>query len=192
MKNNAIRSTPTICWATDFDTESLFNMCDNIAIIRVISVDKMEMKPLSFGTTYGKVIINNVIYGDMTEGSIIEFGKSGGIIDVQTLEDETKQKHEIPKDMESFPKNKIYFNIVLEDDYSIEEGKTYLAYLRYVDEMGLYQIIGLGYGLRELDLPKEKYIEKVSIDYSNTRILNREGFQEFNNIYFDKNILINV
>lgn len=197
IKESAIKQVPIICWAYGFDPEYLYNECDNIAIIRTISIDEMTTKPIAYGMTYGKALINNVIYGDLKEEDIITFSKTGGIIDLETLEG-NNQKYAIPEGKENTPKNEIYFNIVLEDDYNIEEGKTYLVYLKYIEKLASYQIIGIGRGIRELDIPQEKeYIEKIDIDFSNTKIIKNDNVNEvrdisFNNVqeYIDKYIKI--
>jgi len=89
MKEEAKLCVPIICWAYGFDPEYLFSECDNIAIIRIMCIDKMTMKPKSYGSTYGKALINNTIRGNLKEGDIITFSKNGGIIDLESLENET-------------------------------------------------------------------------------------------------------
>ena len=184
MKEEAKLCVPIICWAYGFDPEYLFSECDNIAIIRIMCIDKMTMKPKSYGSTYGKALINNTIRGNLKEGDIITFSKNGGIIDLESLENETNQKYEIPTGKENIPKNEVYFNVILEDDYNIEEGKTYLAYLKYDQTTHSYMIIGQGYGLRELEIKKEDYISKIDIDFNNTKLIKNENVHEYSNIEF--------
>ena len=44
-----------------------------------------------------------------------------------------------------------YYNVLLDGDIEIEAGKTYLAYFTYHENKDIYEIIGLGNGLREVE-----------------------------------------
>ena len=69
-------------------------------------------------------------------------------------------------------KENTYFNIKLEDDIEIEEGKTYLAYLHYIEKYDKYEIIGLGNGLREVNIEKQERIKEQEININELKIKN--------------------
>ena len=86
------------------------------------------------------------------------------------------------------PKSKIYFNLIREFDINIEEGKTYLVYLNYNENAGVYEILGLKYGLREINIPQERNnITLIDLDFGNIGIKNNDT-NEYENLqeYIDK------
>ena len=58
------------------------------------------------------------------------------------------------------------------NDPIIEEGKVYLAYLKYHEKYDSYEIIGLGNGFRELNINKAKTITNEQISLNNMTIKN--------------------
>lgn len=188
MRQKAEDVIPAIlCYGRAFTPDYLNELSDHIAIIRVISIDEMDMSYSLFGMTKGKLLVNNSLKGDFNDGDIIKFGKIGGIIDAQTLIDVQGEESSYTKEE---PKNEIYFNIIREFDINIEEGKTYLAYLGYNEKEDVYEIVGLKYGLRELYIPQEKdYISLKELDFNNIGLKNNDT-NEYENLqeYIDKYI----
>ena len=74
------------------------------------------------------------------------------------------------------------------NDPTIEEGKVYLAYLKYHEEYDSYEIIGLGKGFRELKINKVNTITNKPISIDNMTIKNNysgeyESLSEYINNY---------
>ena len=69
-------------------------------------------------------------------------------------------------------------------------GKTYLAYLTYNEFFNAYEIIGLGNGLREINVEKQKdfvKLEQYNIDDLKIKNNNTQEWEELN-MYISKNI----
>ncbi len=60
-------------------------------------------------------------------------------------------------------KKTIYIKETMSDDIEIQDGKTYLMYLKYNEDYGVYSIAYLKYGLREIE---------TNIENTNQAILN--------------------
>lgn len=103
--------------------------------------------------TVGMVKVNKIIKGDLKE-SEIPFIKLGGIIPISEYEkgipEEQAEKFGF-KQMSITEKETKYVSEQLEEDIEIEQGKTYLMYLKYYSDYGRYSIVYLKYGLRELE-----------------------------------------
>ena len=188
MRQKAEDVIPAIlCYGRAFTPDYLNELSDHIAIIRVISIDEMDASYGLFGITKGNLLVNNSLKGDFNDGDIIKFGKIGGIIDAQTLIDVQGEESSYTNEE---PKNEIYFNIIREFDINIEEGKTYLVYLNYNENAGVYEILGLKYGLREINIPQERNnITLIDLDFGNIGIKNNDT-NEYENLqeYIDKYI----
>lgn len=198
MKKNAKKMTRIVCFANEYTPEFLMETCDAIAIIRVISHDKVDAERGLFEFTIGKALVNNRIYGNLEEDSVITYIKPGAYIDMETwnnAQPEAARDNRIRVREEmgiNTPLSEEYINTLLPDDIDIDIGKTYLAYLHYNEENNEYEIIGLGNGLREVDVNQEtKYVSKIDIDLDDAQILNNvtneyESLKE----YIDKYIKI--
>ncbi len=188
MQQKAQDVTPVIlCYARAYTPEYLNEIASHIVVARVISIDEMDVSYSLFGMTKGKLLINNSLKGDFKNGQVVSFGKLGGIIDAQTIID--VQGEECSYTNEE-PKSKIYFNLIREFDINIEEGKTYLLYLSYNEHEDVYEILGLKYGLREINIPQEKdTISLINVDFSKLELKNNDT-NEFENLqeYIDKYI----
>ena len=188
MKEKAQDIIPAIlCYDRAFTPEYLNDISSHIIVARVISIDEMDASYGLFGITKGNLLVNNSLKGDFNDGDIIKFGKIGGIIDAQTLIDVQGEESSYTNEE---PKNEIYFNIIREFDINIEEGKTYLVYLNYNENAGVYEILGLKYGLREINIPQERNnITLIDLDLGNIGIKNNDT-NEYENLqeYIDKYI----
>ena len=68
--------------------------------------------------------------------------------------------------------SQIYVNVHFENDPIIEEGKVYLAYLKYQEKYDSYEILGLGNGFRELNINKAKTVTNEPILLNKFKIKN--------------------
>ena len=152
-----------------YTPKDLLELCDCIALITVESIEGASREYSSSTMTYGKVIVNNVILGDIKLGDEIEYLKPGGYITVAEY-DKYEDGAEITE--EQTGEETQYYNALLNGDIEIEVGKTYLAYLRYDNNEDKYEIIGLGNGLREINIPKENVVTSKEYDLDELKILN--------------------
>ncbi len=188
MRQKAEDVIPAIlCYGRAFTPDYLNELSDHIAIIRVISIDEMDMSYSLFGMTKGKLLVNNSLKGDFSEGQVINFGKLGGVVDAQTIANVRGNEYSFTDEE---LKNNVCFNFIREFDINIEEGKTYLVYLNYNENAGVYEILGLKYGLREINIPQEKNnITLIDLDFGNIGLKNNDT-NEYENLqeYIDKYI----
>ena len=196
IKEIATDSASVVCFKEPFTIESLKKLCTDIAIIRVISLDYMDMNVSMLGMTFGKALINNSIYGTLKEGDVITYMKPGGYVDMETYNnaqpEAARENRLMVRKMNGIttPLSEEYMNMRVNKDIDIEEGKTYLAYLTYNEKNKAYEIIGLEIGLREVQIPQEsEYVSVTNLDFEKTNILNNET-QEYENLkeYIDNNI----
>ena len=169
VKKEATTSIPSVEFEKAYTPEYMLELSDTIALVSIISVDSADTKiDPAVGSTYGKLVVNNVLSGSLKQGDVIEYIKSGGIM---TLEE--------------WEKNQI--------DGSIEEGKVYLCYLKYSENLDKYEILGLGNGFRELNIPKESVVSAKTYSITDYKILNNEtGEYESLNNYVQKYINTSV
>lgn len=180
MKQKATQGSSILCFANAFTPEWLKENCTNIAVVRVISQDYID--PDGFLTyTFGTMLINNSIYGNLEEGKAVKYIKAGGYIDMETwnnAQPEASRDKRIETRKEqgiTTPLSDEYMNIVYSDDIELEVGKTYLAYLAYNEKYNAYEMIGYKWGLMEINIPQEEeYVSKIDIDFENSNILNNE------------------
>ena len=174
---------------------------DNIAVVRIISLEGATTEYNSMvGMTYGKLLINNSFAGSLKEGSVVDYIKPGGIVTVADYDahepKEAVEKRDYLRAQAgiTIDKENEYYELKMEGDIDIEAGKTYLAYLKYCDDIGKYEIIGLENGLREVNIAKEdKSISKITLDLSKLQIKNNDTQQfESLNDYITKNITNNT
>ena len=120
--------------------------------------------------------------------------KSGGMMTLEEYDkyqlSEIREKHESLRKKSGIDASKVYVNMHFENDPDIEEGKLYLCYLKYIESIGKYEIIGLGNGFRELDIPQSKLVNSLSIDVNEYNILNNntgeyESLSEYINKYIN-------
>lgn len=180
----------------EYTPEYMLELSDAVVIASVISIDGADTKyNQAVGYTYGKIVINNSIYGNINQGSIINYMKSGGIMTLEEYDkyqiEEIQEKHKNLREQSGIDASQIYVNTHFENDINVETGKTYLCYLKYIDSIGKYEIIGLGNGLRELNLKKKEFVSSLEINIYEQKILNNNtGEYESLNDYIKKYINI--
>lgn len=182
MKNNSYESGMMLSLGREYTPEYLNELADAIVISTVISLDYADTKigennSADFGMTNGTLIIDNTLYGDLEEGSVVNYARPGGTITVEewekTQDSEANAKREYLRQengITNYDKSKEYMTICLEDDIEIEAGKTYLTYLTYNKVMQKYEIIGIGGGLREINMPVQKTVTAAKIDISTAKL----------------------
>ena len=178
MLNNSMNSTKMTLQMHEYTPKYMKENSDVIAIVSIISKDGASMEYSTFGMTYGKMLVNYVIYGEINTKVVLDYLKPGGIISVKDYDEHDnkaaveKRDYLNEKAGKVIDKENTYFNIKLEDDIEIEEGKTYLAYLHYIEKYDKYEIIGLGNGLREVNIEKQERIKEQEININELKIKN--------------------
>ncbi len=163
----------------EYTPEYMLKISDNIVLASIMSVDYADAKLNTVtGSTYGKMVINNVLKGNIKEGEIVEYVKDGAILTLEEWESnlpyEAKQKHEEMRNKSGVDASKIYYNFRFENDPEVDEGKTYLCYLKYNDSIRKYEIIGLGNGFREINISKSKKVSSKRMATKQLKIKNNE------------------
>ena len=172
--------------------EYAMKKADHVAIVSIISIDGSDIKYDSqFGATYGKMLINNVISGTIEQNTVVDYIKSGAVM---TLADWEKGQPQEANDKRALYSNgvdnsKVYYSFHLENNPIVEAGKTYLAYLKYNENLDKYEIVGFQSGFRELNINKQDSISYKNYNYSNYSIKNNEtgefeSLSEYINKYF--------
>lgn len=182
MKANSQKGECSVMLAHEYTPEYMLQLADNIAIVKVISLDGASIEPNDIvGMTYGKMLINNSIVGNLKEGTVVEYSRPGGTFTMsqwetsQPAEANEKRAYLRSQSGNDEDTTKTYINLKLEDDIDIEAGKTYLAYLKYNIKSNKYEIIGLGLGLREVNIKQSKdKVTLTSLDISNLEIKNNK------------------
>ena len=164
-----------------YTPEYMKTIASDVAVVTVISLDKADMNFSSFtASTYGTLLVHNVIMGDLKEASIIDYVRPGGVVSVAEYE-----KHDFPEAIEkreylrqqegiTIDKQHAYYDVRVDDDICIEAGKTYLAYLFYHEKGDRYEIIGLEDGLREIDIKAQKRVRYTNFDMTTLNIKNNK------------------
>lgn len=160
----------------EYTPEYMLEVSDNVVLASIISVDSADTKYSTIGNTYGKLVVNNTIYGNIKEGEIVEYFKSGGIMTLEEYDryqfPEAREKHKRLQQESGIDPSTTYINTRLENDVNIEAGKVYLCYLKYSNVLKKYEIIGLGNGFREVNIKKSKSVYSVKLNLNNYEILN--------------------
>lgn len=170
--------------ATELNEEvsmkGLIDSTENIAIIRIISLDSSSAQfDQVVGKTYGKMLINTVIKGNLKEGEVVDYAALGGYLTIAEWEQyqpaAANEKRDFLREQSGIKLNKeeSYIHLQFEDNIDVEEGKTYIAYMNYNSEMGKYEITGFADGLMELSIEKEqKRVSPINIDSQKVMIKN--------------------
>ena len=166
IKNKAEYSGGILCLEYEYTPKKMYELSTDIAIVKVISLDYMD--PTGFlGKTFGKILINSSLSGNLKQGEVITYVEPGGYAN---MEEWDKLQPEAAREKRRYLREQAglstdYSNewmyITADIDVEIEAGKTYLAYLAYNEKLECYEIIGLENGLREVNIPQEK--ESVSV-----------------------------
>ncbi|UWG98555.1 hypothetical protein LPY66_07060 [Dehalobacter sp. DCM] len=104
--------------------------------------------------TIGNLNVEKIIKGNV-EDNIIPFMRLGGVISFSEYEkgltESQKAKVELTKTLTNEEKKTKYVSSNIMNNINIEQGKTYLMYLKYDPDYGRYAIVFLQDGLREID-----------------------------------------
>lgn len=197
IRSSAEQSVPSASFVNDNTPKTMLDRSDTVAIISIISVDGVNSKiNPAVGATYGKLVINNVLYGDLNSGDVVEYIKSGAIMSLAEWEevqpeDARIKREEIRKKsgVDSSYLTDTYKQFHYASDPIVEDGKTYLAYLKYNDSVDKYEIIGRENGLRELNIAKQEKVSSKSYEIQDYTIKNNttNEYEELGN-YVSMNI----
>lgn len=179
VKEEATVNIASLCLAYEYTPQKMYDLSTDIAIIKIISEDYMDPNASILGMTFGKMLINNTISGNLKEGRVVTYEKPGGYVDMATYDasrpkaSSEKRRYLREKAGINTDMNNEYINILADSDIELEVGKTYFAYLTYNSENNAYEIIGLGNGLREVNIPQEsKSVMKTNLNYNELKIKN--------------------
>ena len=177
MKANVQKCDVNLCLSEEYTPGKLLKDADEIVIASVISIDSATAREGLFGMTRGKIVINNSLKGNFKTGDIVEYAKNGGIYtmaewEATQPEAANAKRAYLRQEGLDLDLNNTYIEIGFESDSEIEEGKTYLMYLKKYEES--YEIIGLDIGLREVDMPKVDNVTPNSLDVEKLQIKNNK------------------
>ncbi len=162
MRLSSHDSKPVAMFRHEYTPEYMLELSDLVALVTIVTIDGASTEYNSmFGMTYGSLLIEDIIVGDNIEKDIVGYIKPGGILTMsnwektqpQTAND--KRNYLSEKSETETNKDDTYINIKLGNDIELEAGKTYLAYLNYNEKFDKYEIIGLGNGLREVNVEQQ-------------------------------------
>lgn len=183
-----------LCLEEGYTPENLKEQADDIVIGSVISLDEGDPEVGLFGVTTGKLLINETLRGDLQKGQVIEYMKNGGVMNMAEWEDtqpvnaNLKRAYLRNQAGEDIDLENTYINILISDDIEIEEGYTYLIYLK--ENNGKYEIIGLDIGLRKINVNYASKLRAQNYDMSTLQVMNNktgefESLQEYINTYIN-------
>lgn len=179
MKADAYVSTADLCLLEEFTPQKIGKDADSIALATVLTLDNADPEASMVGMTNGTMLINQVLSGDLSKGQVINYSKPGGMMKMSEWEenqpDAANQKRQYLREQTNSESdlNKTYINVKISGDIEIEAGKSYLVYLK--NNNGSYEIIGLGNGLRELDVSQQTSRATVqTFDTNSLKIKNNE------------------
>lgn len=180
----------------EYTPEYMLEKSDIVALVTIVSIDGASMDYSVFGRTFGKMLVNNVFWGDISEGSLVEYLKPGGTVTIEEYD-----KYDIPEAVEKrdylyqqsgivIDKENSYLTIKIEDDITIEQGKTYLAYLKYKEKYNKYEIVGLQNGLREVNIEQKSRVMSQDYNVNKLKIKNNNtGDWEALDNYIQENVI---
>ena len=164
---------------------------DLVVLATVISIDEAKTVLASgikdeLGFTFSTILVQQTFKGKDMNGKTVKTLKQGGIL--------TQAQIEQASDPEAVKKNDylrkknggentadVYVNTNLENDVMLEEGKTYLLLLNYVEEEDRYEILGLNNCTREAQIPQTRTIRQRSFKKDEIMLKNYET-QEFESL----------
>lgn len=143
--------------AQEYTPAKMLNDSDDVVLAYVGSLMGASMKYNSvFGYTYGKMKVVKNLYGNLGEGTEIDFAKPGCVISSTEWEaaqpEEANAKRAFLREKSSAVNTPNYYDLLIEKDIHIEPGKIYLVYLKYNQGMAKYEVVGLENGLRETNM----------------------------------------
>ncbi len=143
--------------------------------------------------TIGKIKVEKVIKGNV-EDNIIPFIRLGGVISFSEYEkgltESQKTKVELTKTLTNEEKKTKYVSSYTMGNINIEQGKTYLMYLKYDPDYDRYGIVFLQDGLREIDkstMSKSESKKLIKDEMSTIKVKNNESgkFETINDVLGD-------
>ncbi len=147
--------------------KNLVKESDIIARVKIQSVNGTNLNPLKNEYvpiyTTGKLEIEEILYNnsnyEFIRGESIEYVRLGGNITYSTYleglrESERKKLEYNIEQRTNMKSNQLAKKIVKDvyiDDIEVENGKEYIAFLKYSNDYEKFNILGFEYGLREYD-----------------------------------------
>lgn len=195
VKANTQTVTSMLCLVSEYTPQKLLDDADAVVIASVISVDSCTANEGLFGMTRGKIVINNSLAGTLKNQEVVTYAKNGGIMPYaeweKTQPDAANAKRAYLREKEGVKLDveNTYIQLKPDTDIDIEEGRTYLMYLRKYEDS--YEIIGLNVGLREVNVPKADVVTPNSMDTKSLQIKNNET-GEFESLENYINTYINI
>ena len=200
IKSNTEKGNFEASMLYEYTPELLYAKATDIAIVKVISIASADMNFTNLiPTTYGTMLINTTLSGHLKENSTINYARPGGVVSVAEYEkydEETaiiKREYLRKKAGITIDKNNTYYEIYLNNDIELEIGTTYLAYMRYHDDLNSYEILGFENGLREINLPiQSRSVKKETLLLDDLKLKNNHtNAYESLSEYINKYILVN-
>ena len=181
-----------LCLNEEYTPELIGEDADDIVIASVISLDGAIADEGLFGITTGKLLINTTIKGDLQQGQVIEYMKNGGVMKMSEWEAtqpssaNSKRQYLREQSGNNINLDNTYINVSISDDIDIEEGYTYLIYLKKNQEK--YEIIGLDVGLRKVNVNYSSRLRTQNLDIDTLEVMNNktgefESLQNYINTY---------
>ena len=181
-----------MCLNEEYTPELIGEDADDIVIASVISLDGAIADEGLFGITTGKLLINTTIKGDLQQGQVIEYMKNGGVMKMSEWEAtqpssaNSKRQYLREQSGNNINLDNTYINVSISDDIDIEEGYTYLIYLKKNQEK--YEIIGLDVGLRKVNVNYSSRLRTQNLDIDTLEVMNNktgefESLQNYINTY---------
>lgn len=141
------------------DREVLNGLVDTIIIGKVTDIiggtNYNPAKKVYTGIcTVGKIEVIETFKGTLKANEIIPFVRGGGVISIYEYEKGLYEAQKIKQGIDKLSleeKKTKYAEHHDQGDIQIEEGKTYLMYMKYDPENKTYGFQGFQYGLREFD-----------------------------------------
>lgn len=196
MKAEAYVSNAELCLLEEFTPEKIGNDADSIVLATVLTLDDADPDASMVGMTNGTMLINQVLTGNLSRGQVINYSKPGGVMKMSEWEEcqpeAATQKRQYLREQNNVEMNldETYINLKVSGDIEIEAGKSYLVYLK--SNKSSYEIIGLGNGLRELDVTQQTSRTTVQdLNTSSLKIKNNqtgefESLENYINTYISK------
>lgn len=154
----------------EWTPDSMLEYATDVAIVHVVSLEKADMEFAAFvPTTYGEMLVNTPLKGNIEKGALIMYAKPGGMISIEDYEKTDdpqaieKREYLRKEANRQVDKKNEYYDFLIGNDVEIEAGKTYLAYMTYHENLNKYEIIGFGTGFREINMPiqKNNYFKRI-------------------------------
>lgn len=191
---NTQKCNVDLCLKEEYTPELIGKDADEIVIASVISLDNAEADKGLFGITTGKILINQTLKGDLEQGQVVEYMKNGGVMKMsdweKTQPQSANEKRQYLREQSGvdIDLDNTYIDISVSDDVDIEAGYTYLIYL--VKNGDKYEIIGLGAGLRKVNLNYANKIKKQNLNVGTLEVMNNktgefESLENYINTYIN-------